>query len=70
MTGNASTECPVEAVFPDQRLPCLLERGHDGPHRYTPESCPDCGCIPSDTWACGCSNEDCPCSEAEDEECE
>jgi hypothetical protein len=28
--------CPVEAVFgPDDRYPCLLNRGHDGSHHYT-----------------------------------
>ena len=62
--------CPVEAVFPDERLPCLLDRGHEPPHKYTPAPCPECGCLPDDVWGCGCSNEDCPCSEAEDEECE
>lgn len=65
-----SAECPVEAVFPDDRYPCLLDRGHEGPHQYTPEPCGACGCLPDAPWGCGCSNEDCPCSEAEDEECE
>ena len=65
-----SAECPVEAVFPDDRLPCLLSRGHEGRHQYTPEPCSACGCLPGEPWGCGCSNEDCPCSEAEDEECE
>jgi hypothetical protein len=32
--------------------------------------CPECGCSFDDAWGCGCTNEDCPCSEAEDEECE
>lgn len=62
--------CPVEAVFPDQRLPCLLTRGHEPPHRFTPEPCGQCGCLPGDAWGCGCTNESCPCSEVEDEECE
>ncbi len=66
-----STECPVEAVFsPDDRVPCILPRGHEGPHEYTPQPCGQCGCLPDAPWGCGCSNEDCPCSEAEDEECE
>ena|ERR1035441_2141192 len=66
----ADNPCPWEAVFPDQSIPCLLERDHEPPHQYTPEPCPECGCLPSDPWGCGCSNEECPCSEAEDEECE
>jgi hypothetical protein len=28
--------------------------------------CPECGCLPSQPWGCGCSNDDCPCSEPED----
>ena len=36
----------------------------------TAKPCDECGCYPSDPWYCGCSNEDCPCSEEEDEECE
>ena len=62
--------CPVEAVFPDDRVPCILWRGHEGPHQYTPQPCSQCGCLPDAPWGCGCSNEECPCSEAEDEECE
>lgn len=35
--------------------------------RFTSETpCPQCGCLPGDAWGCGCSNEDCPCSEEED----
>ena len=30
--------CPVEAVFPDERLPCLLDRGHEPPHKLHPGS--------------------------------
>jgi len=64
-------ECPVEAVFsPDDRVPCILPRDHEPPHQYTPQPCEQCGCLPGDPWGCGCSNEDCPCSEVEDEECE
>ena len=29
--------------------------------------CPECGCNPSDAWGCECSNEECPCSEPEEE---
>ena len=66
-----SDPCPVEAVFsPDDRVPCILPRGHEPPHQYTPQPCEQCGCLPGDAWGCGCSNEDCPCSEVEDEECE
>ena len=63
-----STECPVVVVFPDQRLPCLLNRGHEEPHQYTPEPCGQCGCLPGDSWGCGCPNENCPCSGPEDGE--
>ena len=72
MTGTKLPDpCPIEAVFgPDGRHPCLLSRGHEPPHQYTPQPCEQCGCLPDDPWGCGCSNENCPCSEAEDEECE
>jgi hypothetical protein len=30
--------------------------------------CPDCGCDPADPWYCGCENENCPCSEPEEDE--
>lgn len=40
------------------------------PHPPIPEPCDECGCLPGDSWGCGCANESCPCSEAEDEECE
>ena len=66
-----SAECPVEAVFgPDDRTPCLLTRGHEGPHRYTPEPCGQCGCLPDDLRCGSCDDPACPCSEVEDEECE
>src|SRR5450755_867047 len=35
--------CPFEAVFGDQRLPCLLSRGHEPPHKYTPQPAPETG---------------------------
>lgn len=31
-------------------------------------TCPVCGCDPDDAWGCDCSNEDCPCSEPEDDD--
>lgn len=30
-------------------------------------SCPVCGCDPNDAWGCPCTNEDCPCSEPEED---
>ena len=39
-TVTESNSCPVETVFPDDRLPCLLNRGHEGPHQYTPAADP------------------------------
>jgi hypothetical protein len=69
-SGTGPDACPVEAVFPDQSLPCLAGRGHEPPHKFTPEPCEQCGCLPGDTWGCGCSNEECPCSEDEDDDSE
>jgi hypothetical protein len=40
--GEGGDPCPVEAVFPDQSIPCLLSRGHEPPHEYTPDPCPVC----------------------------
>src|ERR1017187_2188354 len=40
---TAVDPCPVEAVFPDQRIPCILSRGHEPPHKYTPEPAPETG---------------------------
>ena len=31
--STTSDPCPVEAVFPDQSIPCLLSRGHEPPHK-------------------------------------
>src|SRR5512142_977321 len=71
MTKAAAGPCTTEAVFgPDDRVPCLLERGHEGPHQYTPQPCGQCGCLPDDPRCLGCTDPGCPCSEAEDEECE
>jgi hypothetical protein len=70
-TPYPGSACPVEAVFgPDDRVPCILPRDHEPPCQYTPQPCGQCGCLPGQPWGCGCSNPDCPCSEAEDEECE
>src|ERR1017187_5463305 len=40
---TAVDPCPVEAVFPDQRIPCILSRGHEPPHKYTPAPAPETG---------------------------
>ena len=64
MTETSAGPCPVEAVFgPDDRYPCLLDRGHEGPHRYTPEPCGQCGCLPDDLRCGICDDPACPCSE-------
>lgn len=34
MTTTEQADCPVEAVFPDGRVPCTLPRGHAEPHAY------------------------------------
>jgi hypothetical protein len=34
----------------------------------TETPCPECGCVPSQPWGCGCNNPDCPCSEREDDD--
>lgn len=65
----SETECPVEAVFPDQSLPCLLERGHEPPHKYTPDLCGTCGCLPDDPPCGGCTEPGCPCAD-DREECQ
>lgn len=71
MSETPADPCTVEAVFgPDDRVPCLLSRGHEGPHQYTPEPCGTCGCLPDDPRCLGCTDPGCPCTEEEDEECE
>ena len=32
--AGRQSECPIEAVFPDRRIPCTYRRGHGGPHSF------------------------------------
>lgn len=36
-TEQPEDECPIEAVFSDDRIPCVLPRGHDGKHHFVLE---------------------------------
>jgi hypothetical protein len=68
VTAKTPGPCPVEAVFgPGDRVPCLLERGHEPPHKYTPDPCGTCGCLPGDTPCGGCTDPGCPCVDPEAE---
>ena len=68
MTEITTDPCPVEAVFgPDDRIPCLLGRGHEGSHQYTPETCSQCGCLPDDPRCGSCDSPGCDCQGAREE---
>jgi hypothetical protein len=41
----SDNECPVEAVFPDVRIPCRLPRGHEGGHDFNPDPEPEPGSL-------------------------